>query len=248
MPRLPLSRPLWVLLSACILSSPSVAAGQFNPPRIRHVVIPANVGNQADSVLDQRLYYIDKGLETSITQGSVLNVYRERRLFPGMEPPLRLFIGNLTITTAQPGSSIGRFTPSLSAMAQPTIKYKVPVLNDLAVPRLILDSGVLFDAGAADLKPGVEEEFVKVADFVRNFSPGKVIIEGHTDSDGPEDLNQNLSELRAENVRLYLINRFDFISPAMIESKGYGESSPMVDNDTPENKTLNRRIEVVVWE
>ena len=39
-----------------------------------------------------------------------------------------------------------------------------------------------------------------------------------------------------------------FITPAMIEARGYGEERPMANNDTPENKALNRRIEVMVWQ
>ena len=42
--------------------------------------------------------------------------------------------------------------------------------------------------------------------------------------------------------------RYDFITPKMIEARGYGEERPIVANDTPENKQLNRRIEVLVWE
>ena len=49
-------------------------------------------------------------------------------------------------------------------------------------------------------------------------------------------------------VKQYLVATYPFITPAMIESKGYGEQRPVVNNDTPENKALNRRIEVLVWE
>ncbi|MBU07547.1 MAG: hypothetical protein CME13_06210 [Gemmatimonadetes bacterium] len=91
-------------------------------------------------------------------------------------------------------------------------------------------------------------EFQKVADFVDNFAPSRLIIEGHTDSDGETDANQELSMARAEAVRQYLIDRYDFISPAMVEARGYGEVRPAVPNNSPENKTLNRRIEVIVWE
>jgi outer membrane protein OmpA-like peptidoglycan-associated protein len=234
-----------VLVPLLLVASMSMA--QFDPPRIAMNVRPANTGNVAEAELKDRLYLINKGVEANINAGEVLNVYRERTLYTGM-PPLRLFIGTMEITTAQRGHSLGRFTPNAMAMLQPSIKYKIPVKNDIVVPRLILDSGVLFDPGSDDLKPKVEEEFAKIANFVQNFSPSKLIIEGHTDADGPEDLNMKLSELRAENVRLYLINAYDFITPAMVESKGYGESLPFVNNDTPENKSLNRRIEIVVWE
>lgn len=120
--------------------------------------------------------------------------------------------------------------------------------SDIVVPILMINSRLLFDAGEMSLKPNAGQEFEKMATFVKNYSPSKLIIEGHTDSDGETSFNQNLSEIRAEAVRQYLIRTYDFIPAAMIESRGYGEGRPVVPNDTPENKTLNRRIEVIVWE
>ena len=120
--------------------------------------------------------------------------------------------------------------------------------GDLVVPRLIIDSGVLFDPGKFDLKPRAAEEFADVAAFVQNLTPQKLVIEGHTDGDGDPQANLRLSEQRAGEVRKYLINTYEFITAGMIESKGYGELRPLVNNATAENKALNRRIEVIVWE
>jgi outer membrane protein OmpA-like peptidoglycan-associated protein len=124
----------------------------------------------------------------------------------------------------------------------------VPLKNDFVVPRLIIDSGVLFNPGDAALNLGAAAEFQKVANFIQNFSPGKIIIEGHTDSDGDEDANQLLSNQRATAVVKFLIADYPFITAGMVEAKGYGETQPIVPNDTPENKKLNRRIEVIIWE
>ena len=57
-----------------------------------------------------------------------------------------------------------------------------------------------------------------------------------------------LSEQRALQITRYLVDEYTFITPAMVEAKGYGEAQPIVPNSTPDNKTLNRRIEVIVWE
>ena len=97
------------------------------------------------------------------------------------------------------------------------------------------------------MKGGAAEEFAKVADFVRMFSPSKLVIDGHTDSDGDSEANLNLLLLRAQNVKNWLVNEFEFITPQMIDARGFGEEQPIVNNDTPENKQLNRRIEVLVW-
>ena len=72
-------------------------------------------------------------------------------------------------------------------------KFKVPLKNDFVVPRLIIDSGVLFNPGDAALNLGAAAEFQKVANFIQNFSPGKIIIEGHTDSDGDEERDSIVS-------------------------------------------------------
>ncbi|MFH1569533.1 MAG: OmpA family protein [Gemmatimonadota bacterium] len=229
-----------------LLAAPGAA--QFNPPRIIYVINATDDGESPDSLLGFKRYYIDRGLETNINKGDVLNVYREKRVSQNVPRPLRLFIGTMVITESQPGSCVGAFRPNPSAMVHPLIRHKTAMKGDIVVPRLVIDSGVLFDAGQASLKPGAAQEFQKVAAFVQMFSPSKLVLEGHTDSDGDADANQALSEQRAEAVRLYLINAYNFITAAMIEARGYGEERPVVNNDTPENKALNRRIEVLVWE
>ena len=86
----------------------------------------------------------------------------------------------------------------------------------------------------------------KVAGFAQVFSPNKIIIEGHTDSDGGLASNQKLSEERAKAVRIYLVDNFDWITSRMIEAIGYGEERPRAENTTEDNKQLNRRIEFTV--
>ena len=67
------------------------------------------------------------------------------------------------------------------------------------------------------------------------------------ETDGEAAYNNDLSEQRAKAVRQMLIAEYDFILPSMLEAVGYGEERPLFDNDSAENKALNRRIEVVVW-
>ena len=69
-------------------------------------------------------------------------------------------------------------------------------------------------------------------------------VEGHTDSDGSETYNQELSERRAASVRMYLIEHG--IEVDRLESKGYGEVFPIAPNRTPEGREMNRRVEFVV--
>ena len=66
-------------------------------------------------------------------------------------------------------------------------------------------------------------------------------IEGHTDDQGDEAANQELSEARAESVRDYLVSQD--IAADRMETAGFGETLPIADNDTPEGRADNRRIE-----
>jgi outer membrane protein OmpA-like peptidoglycan-associated protein len=236
------------LLLGALLLLPAIDAGAFTTPRIVGVMNQTDTGSQTAAELLDRRYVIDKGQVHSINRADVLNVYRETRVSRRIPVPLRLFIGTMTINDAQQQSSIGVFTPNATVMSQSVIKYKTAVKGDIVVPRLILSAGILFDPGSLELKAEAVQEFDKVADFIRLFSPAKLTIEGHTDSDGEPAANMQLSEQRALQITRYLVDQYDFITAAMVEAKGYGEAQPIVPNTTPGNKTLNRRIEVVVWE
>ena len=220
---------------------------QFTPPRVQYVINAVGTGRDAQAALAARRYYIDAGVTLSIKKGDVLNVYREKRPVPNMPAPIRMFIGTMVITEAQAASSVGRFDPADSALEHPMIRHKIAMVNDIVVPVLVIDNSVLFDPGQAILKPAAAGEFTKVADFYNLFTPGKLLIVGHTDSDGDADANLLLSEQRANAVKDWLVTT-EGIPAAVLEAQGFGEDQPIVPNDTPENKVLNRRIEVQIWE
>ena len=223
-------------------------AANAQAPRIIHVVSSLDTGVQVAEESPKRQYYIDRGLESNLAKGDTLNVYREKRLSRQVAKPLRIFVGTLILMEVQQGSALGVFEPNLSIMNSPLIRYKVGMKGDIVVPRIVIDSSVLFDPGSNNLKAGAAQEFDKVAQFMQLYSPSKLFIDGHTDSDGDARSNQDLSKKRAELVRTLLIDTYAFITPAMIEARGYGEERPIANNDTPENKALNRRIEVMVWQ
>lgn len=133
---------------------------------------------------DKREYYLNKGFESSINRGDVLNVYREKKLSSEMDLLLRFYVGTMTIIDSQHGSSLGRFSPNQYDIFHPRIKYRTALETDIVVPRLIIDSSVLFDFSEADLKQRVAQDFEKVAKFVKNSSPSKLVREGNTDSNG----------------------------------------------------------------
>jgi outer membrane protein OmpA-like peptidoglycan-associated protein len=105
--------------------------------------------------------------------------------------------------------------------------------------------GVYFDYNKATIKPESRPALEGAAKIL-NENPGiRVEIQGHTDSDGSESYNQQLSERRAQSVVTYLVQNFA-IDPMRLTARGYGESNPVASNSTPEGKALNRRVEFVI--
>jgi len=105
-------------------------------------------------------------------------------------------------------------------------------------------SGVWFDTGKATLKPGAREKLSKIAGILSGHPGLKLEVEGHTDNTGSDELNQRLSEHRADAVRDFLIQ--EGVNSALIIARGVGESQPVASNDTAAGRQLNRRVEMIV--
>jgi outer membrane protein OmpA-like peptidoglycan-associated protein len=105
-------------------------------------------------------------------------------------------------------------------------------------------SDVLFKSGSFELLAGARERLAKVSGIVLAYPSLHLSVEGHTDSIGSDDYNQQLSEKRAEAVRDYLVQQG--ISSDAIAASGFGKTSPVASNDTPEGRQQNRRVELVL--
>lgn len=85
----------------------------------------------------------------------------------------------------------------------------------------------------------------KVEGVISEFDQSKVVVEGHTDSTGGKEINQKLSEQRAEAVKKYLeVNASDIVTE--IEAEGFGYEKPLASNKTPEGRAQNRRVDVII--
>jgi outer membrane protein OmpA-like peptidoglycan-associated protein len=105
-------------------------------------------------------------------------------------------------------------------------------------------SDVLFRSGSFELLPGARERLAKVSGIVLAYPSLHVAIEGHTDSVGSDQYNQDLSEHRAEAVRDYFVRQG--ISSSAVEARGFGKSEPIASNETAEGRQQNRRVELVL--
>ena len=114
-------------------------------------------------------------------------------------------------------------------------------------PNIITVGGGYFGFNSAEIN---EAAWTAIANLViekLGQNPGSsLVIEGHTDSTGASDYNQNLSERRARAVRDFFVDKG--IPTASMTTVGYGESRPRVSNTTPEGRAVNRRVDIRIVE
>lgn len=129
-----------------------------------------------------------------------------------------------------------------------SLEQELAALKAKPTPRgMVLTLGdVLFDTGEATLKPGAYPTIERVAEVLKQQPERRVTIEGHTDSVGAEEYNQELSQRRAAAVETALIERG--VSRDQIISVGKGESFPVASNDNAGGRQQNRRVELIFAE
>jgi outer membrane protein OmpA-like peptidoglycan-associated protein len=116
--------------------------------------------------------------------------------------------------------------------------------RDSARGLIVNMSDVLFDTGSYTLKPGAREKLAKISGIVLAHPGLNLQIEGHTDSVGTDEFNQQLSERRADSVRDFLAQQG--VPGSAISARGFGKTQPVATNDTAEGRQRNRRVELVV--
>jgi outer membrane protein OmpA-like peptidoglycan-associated protein len=109
---------------------------------------------------------------------------------------------------------------------------------------ITLPGNVLFASGKWILLPEAQKKLDAVAEALKNQEDRKMVVEGHTDSQGKESDNLELGGKRAQAVRDYLVSRG--VASDKITSVGIGQSRPIADNKTTEGRTQNRRVEIIV--
>lgn len=110
--------------------------------------------------------------------------------------------------------------------------------------RLVMPSNITFATNQSYITSGFHTTLNDVAKVLIKFDKTYLSIEGHTDSQGSDTFNQNLSEKRAESVKNYLVQQS--ILDGRLQVTGYGESSPLVDNNSENNRAVNRRVEIQI--
>jgi outer membrane protein OmpA-like peptidoglycan-associated protein len=110
--------------------------------------------------------------------------------------------------------------------------------------KITFDSGILYDVNKATLRPEAKTNLDKMAVILNKYPDTNILIEGHTDATGTDELNLELSRNRAGSVSNYLAG-LD-VDPSRFTTMGYGESQPLATNDTDEGRRQNRRVELAI--
>jgi OOP family OmpA-OmpF porin len=164
------------------------------------------------------------------------------------------FVFNAEGSTPAPADTVASAKPAATeeATVQPAA-VKGPVTTDAGKAAfteeeclnrfevLSRTGAIYFRSGSAQLDAASKPVLDEVVDVVGKCPKLKVEVSGHTDADGSDSANQQLSERRAGAVERFI--EAAGIPAAQLSSTGYGETKPVATNDTPEHKALNRRIE-----
>lgn len=167
-----------------------------------------------------RMYIAEKkvfDLPRGILQGHQYNRFRISTMNRGGEP----LISNIRIATGRPD-----------------------VRSKLLTEGKWVTYGIYFDSGKDIVKPESYATLKEIATLLNENGDVRVKIVGHTDSDGDDSFNLDLSKRRALSVKNSLIKDFG-LNASRIETDGKGESEPIYSNSTIEGKAGNRRVEII---
>jgi len=110
--------------------------------------------------------------------------------------------------------------------------------------RLIMPGNITFKTDSADINASFYPVLNSVARVLNKYSNSTVLVSGHTDSTGTAEYNLNLSRERAASVAAYLQGQG--VKSSRFEVLGLGSSNPIASNDTPDGRSLNRRVEIKI--
>ena len=109
---------------------------------------------------------------------------------------------------------------------------------------LIMPGNITFPTGQSAIKPDFFDTLNSVALVLKEYNKTSITVSGHTDNVGKDDLNQKLSQDRANSVAQYLSSQG--VDGGRISAVGKGESEPIADNATENGRAQNRRVEITI--
>jgi len=120
-----------------------------------------------------------------------------------------------------------------------------PVISEAIKKRINLAAkNILFETGKSILRPSSFKGLNDVAKIMQEYPDVELAIDGHTDNVGSDEMNQTLSDNRANSVKTYLVNKG--VAESRITATGHGETMPVADNKTAAGRQQNRRSELTL--
>ena len=127
----------------------------------------------------------------------------------------------------------------------PASNFGCPIIDIAIIERVKVAAKNVFFATASDKLLAQSNKRLNDVVTILNENPSyKIQIDGHTDSQGNDAYNQDLSDRRAASVKAYLVSKG--IAESRLSSKGYGETTPVADNNTAKGRAQNRRVEMTL--
>lgn len=143
----------------------------------------------------------------------------------------------------QDSNDVPASTAPVAAAAAVPVLVVVPVAARTEQYCSILD--IQFEIDQDEIQREEKEKLGVVGTFLKKYPDSTALIEGHSDNVGATEHNIELSRSRAETVARYLVDTFQ-IAHSRVRAVGYGDTRPLVSNDTEEGKRINRRINAVI--
>jgi len=154
---------------------------------------------------------------------------------PGYPAPVMIKLGEVLV-----GVDVIVSEPVGDKMIQPKAEDMSKALADSGKVELY---GIYFDTDKTDIKPESKPTLDEVAKLLKGDTALKLEVGGHTDNTGTSDHNMTLSEGRAKSVVQALVKTYG-VDGGRLQAKGYGDTKPMVSNDTEDGRAKNRRVEL----
>ena len=200
-----------------------------------------------DAVLGaHRVYMADRKVEIAIAQASTRYAEDQRAKLSEERDRARLDARTREADLANSQADMARSAADAARADADELQREIDALHAEATDRgLVLTLGdVLFTTGQADLKVGATSNLNKLVGFLNKYPDRSIMIVGHTDSQGTDEYNMDLSQRRADAVRVYL-TQLGIGSPR-IAASAMGEHQPVADNASEAGRLLNRRVEVII--
>jgi OOP family OmpA-OmpF porin len=180
---------------------------------------------------------IYRNFETALKEGGFSIVYEDSpNTFTAHK-------GDIWFKLESMGSFYYQTLLTVKAMKQEISPAVVAMTEELNKSGHVAVYGIHFQTGDAMIMPDSMHTMGEVAKMLRQNPDIKVSVEGHTDNVGAAAGNQELSEVRAQNVMSWLAAHG--IASSRLNAKGWGQAKPVADNSTEEGRAKNRRVELV---